>query len=491
MLYGELTTKQLGDVIQCRGKWTERGYEWNYKDAQRVAITGLGALAMTDPKYIQLEEPLPDGKKLYRHQIDGAIRIIKSKRIILADEMGCGKSITALVAAKKLTDELDARIIVVSPVSMMAEWKSLSAMMDGDELFYSWSKLPDVSEYPRIFKYIVIADEAHYAQGGGSTIRGKRFRALTEHPGCVACIMLTGTPMKNGKPINLLPLLRACKAPVAMKSSAYHARYCDAKSTRWSRWDTSCVSNLEELKQAVAPYILRRTKAQCLDLPKMTRVMVNADVIGDDKKSYDSTIKSAGDKFKESKKGYTDAKGALTTANQAASLAKVPYVVEMIRSLIEEGHKVVVYSTFLEPVRMINKAFGSAALMLIGDTPQTERKTLMDRFQSSSEVKVFAISAAGGVGLTLTAASYVILIDRPWTPGDALQIEGRIDRIGQTQPCTSYWVRYGEIDEARDAKLAEKAENIKATLGDDVVGIMQVEQHDEIEIRNLAKRIFK
>lgn len=71
---------------------------------------------------------------------------------------------------------------------------------------------------------------------------------------------------------------------------------------------------------------------------------------------------------------------------------------------------------------------------------------------------------AGGVGITLTAASNVILVDRPWTPGDTEQAEDRCHRIGQNNTVNTFWVQLGLIDEAIDRLLESKQQRIELVL---------------------------
>ena len=82
---------------------------------------------------------------------------------------------------------------------------------------------------------------------------------------------------------------------------------------------------------------------------------------------------------------------------------------------------------------------------------------------STSKIFIGTIKA-GGVGLTLTAANQVILVDRPWTPGDADQAEDRCYRIGQKNTVNAYWIQLGMIDEAIDTLLAEKRDRIELVL---------------------------
>ena len=101
---------------------------------------------------------------------------------------------------------------------------------------------------------------------------------------------------------------------------------------------------------------------------------------------------------------------------------------------------------------------------MTGETPVDERQAIVDRFQSGESKIFIGTIKAGGVGLTLTASSNVILNDRPWTPGDAEQAEDRIYRIGQTQSVSSFWIQLGLIDEKIDQLLESKQQRIELVL---------------------------
>ena len=75
-------------------------------------------------------------------------------------------------------------------------------------------------------------------------------------------ILSTGTPMKNGRPSNILPLLIGINHPVSWNKIEYEKKYCDGKKTKFCAWDTSGATNLEELRTAIGPYLLRKTKVR-------------------------------------------------------------------------------------------------------------------------------------------------------------------------------------------------------------------------------------
>src|SRR5439155_1859875 len=105
----------------------------------------------------------------------------------------------------------------------------------------------------------------------------KRFLALAKR--AVAVFPLTGTPMKNGKPSNLFPLLRAIRHPLGRNQRDFETRYCGGHMERlFTRskgvitfWKADGAENLDEIRREVGPHVIRRLKKNCLDLPDKTR----------------------------------------------------------------------------------------------------------------------------------------------------------------------------------------------------------------------------
>merc|ERR1712232_873963 len=88
-----------------------------------------------------------------------------------------------------------------------------------------------------------------------------------------------------------------------------------------------------------------------------------------------------------------------------------------------------------------------------------KRQEMVDRFQAGESAVFVCTFGAGSVGLTLTAACTVVLVDRPWTPGDVAQAEDRVRRIGQTRNVRSIWIKAFPIDEQLDRLIEEKQVN--------------------------------
>lgn len=103
---------------------------------------------------------------------------------------------------------------------------------------------------------------------------------LARHRDCVGCLLLTGTPMKNGKPCNIYPLLKCIRHPLGENQRKFEARYCDGQYKQYGRyrpevWDAKGATNLAELHDKIGDYMLRKTKEECLDLKGKSRRVVS------------------------------------------------------------------------------------------------------------------------------------------------------------------------------------------------------------------------
>lgn len=441
---------------------------------KRASETSLKALAAVD-----LTAPLPDGRTLFQHQQTGARLMIESAAMINADDMGLGKTLTALVAAKGFQLAHNWRVIVLAPISLKDNWLREAAGVGVKIEVHSWAKTPEPPECD----YVLIADEAHYAQSLRSQ-RGEAFQKLAAKARAV--FPLTGTPMKNGQPMNLFPLLVAVRHPLAKDQKHYEQRYCKAqkkkirlkkvnkKGQRIERtfYDASGAANLIELRNLTKDAILRRTKAQCLDLPAKTRIMRAVEGSAAAVAEYKATLQAKREEY-EAMKSFglfpeeAEALAMLNVIRQAASRVKLADAVEIAGELADQNQQIVLFTAFIASAQTLFNECRKNKLkpeLLTGDTPTTERQKIVDRFQSGQSNVFVGTIQAGGVGLTLTKASTVVLIDRDWTPGNCFQAEDRVHRIGQHWPVTAIWLRFGAFDARYDDQLLKKQQRIDLVL---------------------------
>lgn len=426
-------------------------------------------------------EPFPDGSRLLQHQRQGVRELIIRRRMILADDMGLGKTRQALVAALGY-QACGYRVVVLAPVSLLEFWAKEAEVVGVKIQTYGFThaRIPDIREGGKI---LLIADEAHYAQSLKSK-RTQKFLALARQSQIV--YLLTGTPMKNGRPANLFPLLVAIGHPLSANRRFYEARYCGAKPTRWTAWDTSGATNLPELREHLKGWILRRRKSECLDLPPKQRIFRTVEVTDDDLQEYDRVFQQARARAEELGDGLDEesARGLIFIVRHAASVAKVGGTLEILNELLEQGETCVVFTQFKRSAQMIHNGvikLGYPSILLTGDVPVEQRQAVVDAFQSGGARVLVATAQTAGFGFTLTRAQTVILHDRPWTPADTLQLEDRLHRVGQRGSVFSIWISGFDVDLAVDEIILSKINNIAAVLGAD----------ESLSFVDLARRIFR
>lgn len=476
-------------------------FEFDSAIADSVASARAEALAIEAQKQVELQRLIDaanldgdfNGRSLYQHQKDSvrwAINQIQStdlRGVILALDMGLGKTTVSLVAAKAYQSLFNIPVFVICPASLKDNWKREAELIGCQIEVFSWAKMAKPLEHS---EYILIADEAHYAQAGQKSQRGKNFIELATNANCKAAMFLTGTPLKNGRPVNLYPLLKASNHCLAKDKKGYEVRYCAARPTRFCPWDTTGAAHLDELHANTRDVILRRMKSECLDLPEKTRIFRTSEVTGD-------RLSQWKDAFREAKARYDEMREELNPASaivlmgqlrKAGSIAKVDTAIEIAEEILSQGNQVVLFTEFLESAKELQSILGGE--LLIGDTPVEDRQAMVDRFQSGESKVFISTSRAGGVGITLTKAQDVIMVDRPWTPGDAIQCEDRCHRIGQKSAVSAIWLQYGEIDEKVDSILAEKHERIELVLQGKRKTLRGIKSPKDVAVE-LARSIFK
>jgi SNF2 family DNA or RNA helicase len=298
-------------------------------------------------------------------------------------------------------------------------------------------------------------------------------------------LALSGTPIEN----RLLDLwsIFAFAMPGALGNRTAFTKQFDKKDDPFAR---------RRLAARTRPFLLRRTKNEVArDLPDRVEEDLVVEFEGVQSTLYKAEIKRARAqllKIETSKQldkmrfniltsllrlrqicchprllGLEDAKKK-KSADTAEDSAKLSALLELLEPLMEEGQKVLVFSQFVEMLEIIEtetKARDWTTFKLTGDTD--DRGPLVDSFQKHEGSAVFLISLkAGGSGLNLTAASYVVLFDPWWNPAVEAQAIDRTHRIGQKQTVFAYrLIIKGTIEEK--IRLLQKK---KGALANDILG---------------------
>ena len=453
--------------------------------------------------------------KLFKHQEEGIEFLKKTKKAILADEMGLGKTRQAIMAARE--DEAKG-ILVVCPASLKINWQREIALIYPDDKIHTVQSgkeetLPNapwiVINYDMLPKYreqilrlvaegkidTGIIDEAHYIKGK-KTIRATNTLDILN--GVQRVYALTGTPIMN-RPIELFNLLKAIKHPLGRARSVFSKRYCGAylktiikKNGQIIRFfDESGATHLEELREFTKGNILRRLKKNVLNLPEKIISVQVTDLTKEARKEYDTAFDNYVEWLTNNPDNDKDIENIMDARHlvelmklkQVCSRAKIERIVADIRNAVVQGQKVIVFSQFTGTIMAIKDELMLSkrgtryddahepilAVTLTGSDDMNARQKAVDSFQKHDDTKVFIANIkAGGVGITLTAATIVMFADMEWSPEIHSQAEDRAHRIGQEGTVNVYYyIAEGTIEEDIVDILERKRAIIKELMDGD------------------------
>jgi len=334
------------------------------------------------------------------------------------------------------------------------------------------------------FEYVIL-DEAQAIKNASSQV-AKASRLLQGRHR----LALSGTPIENhlGELWSLFEFLN----PGLLGSSRTFQRTFAAKTTAPER--------REALARALRPLILRRTKNQVApELPERTEQTLYCELEGKQRRLYDELR----DHYRQALLGHVRAAGvdrsrmqileallrlrqaacdpALIDPQSEAPSAKTELLLEELREVIDSGHRALVFSQFTSFLSIVRRALDSQLIpysYLDGRTK--DRQALVDEFQSPDGPPLFLISLkAGGLGLNLTNADYIFLLDPWWNPAAEAQAIDRAHRIGRTRPVVAYRLIARDTVEEKIVELqARKRELAESILSEDNSVLRRLEVED-------------
>ncbi len=351
------------------------------------------------------------------------------------------------------------------------------------------------------FEYVVLDEAQAIKNPTSQSAKAARLLNGRHH------LALTGTPVENhlgdlwsifeflnpgmlGSNTRFAQLIRSAGKPGRGRTSAVTG---DGERATDRRTASSKTRHATQIAGALKPFILRRTKQQVLnDLPEKTEQTLLCQMEPHQRKIYDQLLRHyrgvlLGHRAKKpGASSLTSEKTmivleALLRLRQAAchpglinpdladeSSAKLDVLLDRIQDLIEEKHKALVFSQFTSMLTLVRKQLDTRGLIYeYLDGKSRNRGQAVERFQTDPHCPLFLISLkAGGLGLNLTAAEYVFILDPWWNPAVEAQAIDRAHRIGQTNPVFAYRLICQDSVEQRIAQLQEK----KRRLADAIVG---------------------
>ncbi|HEX8704728.1 MAG TPA: DEAD/DEAH box helicase [Myxococcaceae bacterium] len=455
------------------GAKVEAAPEW------RLLTERLAASLSLKPK-----PPASLGTTLRDYQVEGHAWLSRvaawGAGACLADDMGLGKTVQALAV---LLDR--ARLgpaLVLAPTSVAFNWaqeiqrfapglrpqlyaeqpdrvKCLAKLKKNDVLIVSYGLLVrDVASLGAIPFATLVVDEAQ-ALKNPATRRARAARQLNAG----FRIALSGTPLENH--LGELWSIYSIVFPGLLGSWEQFRERFAAPIERGKDPDANAA-----LSRVLRPFLLRRTKQEVArELPPRTEIQVPVALSEEEWELYEDARLAAVAEVSQQGKGLRNEQqrfqvlAALTRlrllashpklydAQSSLSSSKMRRLLELLEELRSEGHRALVFSQFTSHLELVREELERACFTyqyLDGSTPAAARAKRIQEFQEGKG-EVFLISLkAGGTGINLTAADYVIHLDPWWNPAVEDQATDRAHRIGQTRPVTVYrLIARGTIEE--------------------------------------------
>jgi superfamily II DNA or RNA helicase len=431
--------------------------EWTLN---RKTLETAFALVPAVPKTFQAE--------LRNYQQDGFVWLSRLAAwgvgACLADDMGLGKTIQALALILDRADRGPA--LVVAPTSVCSNWlheirrfaptlnpillreadreSVFEALRPGDLLIVSYGLLiNDIEDLEKIDFGTIVLDEAKSIKNAQS----KRFKAACRLNGQFRMVA-TGTPVENHIE-ELWSLFQFINPGFLGGLEQFRSRFILAENS------PAATAARQRLRRLASPFILRRRKSEILDeLPPKTEITLSIELAPETAAFYEALRRTA----VQDLAGQTELKPiailahltrlrracchpSLVDANANLPSAKLEALLELVEELMDNGHQALVFSQFVGHLAFVRQALDERKIAyryLDGQTPPKVRDQEVAAFQKG-KASLFLISLkAGGTGLNLTAADYVIHLDPWWNPAVEDQASDRAHRIGQARPVTIY-----------------------------------------------------
>ena len=415
------------------------------------------------------------GRKLFELQKEGIKFLLTRKGAVLADQMGAGKSIQAIIAALETGAK---KILIVCPSSVKINWqREINYFQEFDTAIINGKKWGDakftIINYDILKNFhmvktdknkddydfienqhllnskfdLCIIDEAHNLKNKDS-IRGAIMSDICNNIDRVW--LLSGTPVAN-RPMDYYNLLKLIKHPITNNWKFYATRYCDGKqiNTRLKNgrtkkvWLTNGASNLDELNLKTKNVFLRRLTEEFTDMPDKTVIPVINELSTIQRREYE---KLWDDYLLEREKigKNVDLQKDLVELGllrKYIAMQTIPYTIDIANEILSEGKKVVIFTCFTDELLELANYFGNKCVVHYGQMSEKEKQLSVDEFQNREDGPMVFIGniKSAGVGITLTRAHYLIFNSFNWVPGDVEQSEFRCFRIGQKNNVKIYY----------------------------------------------------
>lgn len=452
--------------------------------------------------------------KPYPHQIEAINYGINHKKWLLLYDMGLGKSMSIIHIARYLKKykKLKHCLIICGINTLKANWKK-EIKLHSDETYRVVGE--NINSKGNI-TYATISERASEIRKGIeeffiiTNIESLRSKEVVDainsrdDIGMIAVDEIHKIANKNSQQADGLLKIKADYKIGATGTLITNSPLSSYTALKWLEVDKSnlttfkreyCVfggfggheiigyKNLDLLKNEIDEYSLRKTKEEVLkDLPKKTVIDEYITLDEEHKKFYNkikNAVKDEALKVNLSKNNILSLTTRLRQATVCPSILTEEYIksskleraVDLVHQILSEGNKVVIFSTYKEPVYQLKEMLKEfKCLVGTGDMKDEDVSRNIDLFQTNNDYKIFiGTTSKCGTGITLNAASYMIMLDTPFTAAATAQAEDRIYRIGTIKPVFIYHLICENTIDERVAKIIAKKEAFSDYLIDDEI----------------------
>lgn len=403
-------------------------------------------------------------------------------RVLVANEMGTGKSLISLLWAHKNPEVRP--IVVVCPASLKWNWSNEASkhlnmraeVLEGTRppalrrmrvhhlVIINYDILTPWLKYLKsIEPKLIILDECHML-GSPSTKRTKAVRVLCKDVPHV--LALSGTPLTN-RPAELWPTLNILRPDLYPTSSVFAMTHCRPRKTPWG-WEFKGATKLKKLhRDLTSAMMIRRLKKDVLDqLPVKQRNIVLFDI--EKRKEYEQ----AKDDFLGWMSEHNPSR--LSKAEKAQRLVQMGYLKRLVGQLKMKSvlswidaflhgcdGKLVAFAIHKKAIAAILERYPKLSVVVDGSVTGRDRQIAVDRFQKDKRIRLFVGNIkAAGVGISLTAAKTSCFVEMDWVPGNHTQAEDRIHRIGQEKETTCHYLIAKDTIEAHLVEIIQKKQEV-------------------------------
>lgn len=528
-LFDELGIKKLDDH-------QEQKHLWNLATIDPGTFAGLPVEFSMSDKLLEIRSQMLGEKKLdpspipkeiaaelRPYQIEGVHWLERLRAMylngILADDMGLGKTLQAISAITQLhKKKKNSHSLIVCPTSLLYNWKEefhkfnpkINAMViDGipsarkkllarieefDIVITSYTLLQkDIDTYSQHGFAYAILDEAQHIKN-----RGTRNAKSVKMIQAAHKLILTGTPIENSLE-ELWSLMDFLMPSFLSTFDRFLEKYIRVSGQ-------AQVKNIDYLRRKVSPFILRRMKSDVLhDLPPVSEIVYHCQLSDAQQELYRSYAESARNELVKlvERDGFDKVQihvlATLTRLKQICchpaifakespeegDSAKYEMLLELLHTLIEGGHKTVIFSQYTRMLQIMQSDFEQQGVLhCYLDGTSKNRLGIVKQFNEDPKIPVFLVSLkAGGTGLNLTSADTVIHYDMWWNPAVENQATDRVHRLGQKNSVSAYkLITLGTIEEKIVEMQKRKKGLVKKVVSCDDEAIAKLTWEDVLEL---------